>query len=413
MHVLSRVSGALPTQSHAMRTFLCTIFLSISLLLSVSVGWKSLHAGDELTLRSEQQATEKLLVLLNGRVVSGQLSPRVGGYDVVLPAGRMFVSSKQIRFQADNMDDAYLRMRETLPEFTPNTHLELARWCLANNLPSRARREALDALHLDPHQADAQRMLEALVREENRIQRVSHTSITAEQLQRHQIEQRVAPERRSLGGLPETSAREFTHRILPLVSNKCGNSQCHGAGRNTFSILTLRRDPSPAAAEQNLASILNHIDFQNPAQSPVLRATMGNHGGSNQPLFSGQTGGRQAETIRNWVLTVANELAPTESTRHSNAFAASALNLPGGSKDADAASENVESNDGEAFGEHDLSDSERLLDEKFVGDAVISTRHDEFDPDIFNRRYHGKSRSDLKLDQLNRRDSSAPILGTP
>ena len=176
-----------------MRTFLCTIFLSVSLLLSVSVGRSFLHAADELALRSEQQAEEKLLVLLNGRVVSGQLSPRVGGYDVVLPAGRMFVSSQQIRFQADNMDDAYLRMRETLPEFTPNTHLELARWCLANNLPSRARREALDALHLDPHQADAQRMLEALVREENRIQRTSHTSITAEQLQRHQIEQRVAP----------------------------------------------------------------------------------------------------------------------------------------------------------------------------------------------------------------------------
>ena len=311
------------------------------------------------------------------------------------------------------MDDAYLRMRETLPEFTPNTHLELARWCLANNLPSRARREALDALHLDPHQADAQRMLEALVREENRIQRTSHTSITAEQLQRHQIEQRVAPERRSLGGLPESSAREFTHRILPLVSNKCGNSQCHGAGRNTFSILTLRRDPYAAAAEQNLASILNHIDFQNPAQSPVLRATLGNHDGSNQPLFPGQTGGRHAETIRNWVLTVANELAPTESTRRSSTFAATALNWPDEPNRPGPASNSLESNDSKAFNEDDSSDSERMLDEKFVGDAVISTRHDEFDPDVFNRRYHGKSRSDLKLDQLNSRDNSAPILGTP
>lgn len=395
-----------------MRAFLCITFLCLT---SHS---NCLWAFDELLLRDVQNSEEKLLVMTNGRVVSGQLTPRAGGYDVVLPAGRMFVPSKQIRFQADSMDDAYQRMRATLQELTPNTHLDLARWCLANNLQSYARREALDALHLDPHRTDAQRMLESLVRENNRSQHVLTPQMSSEQFQRGQVEQTVAPERRSLGGLPADRAKEFTQRIQPLMTNKCGNARCHGAGRNSFSLVSLRRSATSVASEQNLAAVLNQLDFQNPDQSPLLQATQGLHGGNHQPLFPGQSGGRQVDTLREWVRAVAAELAPTEPAALQNidenkpVEQTSFRTLPddSGVKKSLAIS-NVDEPD--AAGQSSGMAPTFNLDGKFIRDAVVATRYDEFDPDVFNLRYHGRRRSEMLTGLQQSGTNTRPGLGTP
>ena len=395
-----------------MRAFLCLILVCLTSELN------SLQGFDELSLRDVQNSEEKLLVMTNGRVVSGQLTHRTGGYDVALPAGRMFIPEKQIRFQADSMDDAYHRMRGTLAELTPNTHLQLARWCLANNLNAYARREALDALHLDPHRTDAQRMLESLVREQNRKLHVSTPQMTTEQFQRSQLEQSVAPERRSLGGLPADRAKEFTQRIQPLMTNKCGNTRCHGAGRNSFSLVTLRRSANSVSSEQNLAAILNQIDFRNPDQSPVLQATQGLHGGNRQPLFPGQTGGRQLDVLREWVRDVARELAPTELkavhvNHQSNRLAAAPLATISKTSIHDAPNTINSVKQVNALDRSNDTTQTLKLDKKFITDAVAATRDDAFDPDIFNSRHHGRTRSEMQTGLHESNSNTQPVTGTP
>ena len=351
-------------------------------------------SSDELPLREKARDEHTLLVLNSGRVVSGQLTPRTGGYDVQLPAGRMFVASEQVRFQARNMDDAYLRMRSSLRERTPNTHMELARWCLANRMPGKARSEVLDALHLDPYREDAKRMLETLVRE----QQVVSPSVNRQQIPRSggPLVDNVTlntpgmmPERRSLGGLPKSLARTFTQTVQPIVVNKCGNARCHGAGQNTFAVFSIKGGSTSRIAEQNLAAVLNQIDLTNPSRSPILKATMGVHGDNRKLLFSGQSGGRQAEALRKWVAGVAREISPSS--------AGTLGDTEAGRPAAGVATETA--TDSGLPGEETLDTISRhrtVQNRKFVRDAVVATRHDDFDPNIFNRRYHQLTAEDLR-----------------
>ena len=82
------------------------------------------RSDDELVLRNSKSSSNDFIVLRTGRVVRGKLTPRQGGYDIKLPTGRMFVASDQVRFRASTMTDAYQRMRDSLPQLTPETHLE-------------------------------------------------------------------------------------------------------------------------------------------------------------------------------------------------------------------------------------------------------------------------------------------------
>ncbi|MDG1895902.1 MAG: hypothetical protein P8J37_13430 [Fuerstiella sp.] len=352
----------------------------ISLIAFVTLNGTPL-SSDELPLRRNTGQKQTLLVLNSGRVVSGQLTPRTGGYDVQLPAGRMFVGSQQVRLQAHSMDDAYRRMRSSLNEHTPNTHMELAKWCLANKMSTQARSEVLDALHLDPNRDDAKRMLEALMREQHRASTGTDPRQTIQNGHRSYnsvtlVHPSIMPERRSLGGLPKSLAKTFSQTVQPIVVNKCGNARCHGVGQNTFTVFPINGGSTSRIAEQNLAAMLNQIDLENPSQSPLLQATKGNHGNSRRMVFAGQTGGRQAATLRTWVTDVAREISPS-----SAAFETQVDQPTTGTTAADSPTPRALMQS--TPGGHRAAEKET-----FVRDAVVATRHDEFNPELFNQRYH-------------------------
>ena len=351
-------------------------------------------SSDELPLRRNTGKEQTLLVLNSGRVVSGQMTPRTGGYDIQLPAGRMFVGSQQVRFQARNMDDAYRRMRNSLNEHTPNTHMELAKWCLVNKMPEKARSEVLDALHLDPNRDDAQRLLEALVRKQRQTSGHTNRKVvprggsTSDKVTLSHPS--MMPERRSLGGLPKSLARTFTQTVQPIVVNRCGNARCHGARQNSFAVVSIRGGSTSRIAEQNLAAILNQIDMTNPSQSPLLNATRAVHGNSRQLIFPGQSGGRQATALRQWIVDVTREISPStqrESVGAHTGQPASATEIITATDAALPGEETSES----------LNGHRKVQNTAFVRDAVVATRHDDFDPDIFNQRYHESSTLNNRL----------------
>lgn len=330
-----------------------------------------------------------LLVLVDGRVLNGRLTPRPDGYDVQVAAGRMYISSDRVRFIASDLKDAYLRMRSSQSELTPEVHVELARWCLANKLPEEAHRELLDALHLDPYRTDAKRMLATLVDGSGSLGNPSVGSGLTEYPSTRKSSN--APiESRSLAGLSRSVAQEFTRHVQPLMMNKCANGGCHGSGsESSFQLASAHRGSSPMIAERNLAAVLKQIDLTRPSTSPLLVEVEGTHGNLNVPLFRGRIGAQQLEMFRNWVKAAANDIAPDASVEdrvdESGIQLASAIKV---SVDPGTLPHIHNDNTVTPHGRR-LSTAD--TDAKFLAEAVRENANDEFDPSVFNMKFHGRT----------------------
>lgn len=360
--------------------------------------------ADELALRARPKS-DQLLVLRSGRVIRGVLTPRQQGYDIVQPGGRIFVGSEQVHFLADDIEQAWRKLRDSKQELTPDTHLELARWCLDQKLYGRAKQEILDALHLDPYRGDAKRMLAGLVQLENSAgqPRMTQAQKVAQRLREVREHGALAPQRRSLGGLPEDLALQFTRTIQPLLSNKCGNARCHGPGQNDFVVLSIRRGVTPVRSEQNLAALIGQMDFQHPENSPVLQATYGLHGGSRTLLFPGQSGGRLRQKLKDWVQAAAVQMDPalpepapatTEGSESRNPQHSSSRGVPSANRKTVSVESTADGID-PAVAEGTLTQAgyRREQRAKFVHEANVASRHDDFNPDEFNQMVHGRTRS--------------------
>lgn len=340
-----------------------------------------------------------ILVLIDGKVLTGRFLPRPDGYDVQVAGGRLFVESERVRFVAKDLPDAYQRMRGSYAELTPEVHMEMARWCLTNKMTEQARREVLDALNLDPNRGEAQRMLEALMLKES-----ASTSAGSDRpgiTQYPSISQLAGPktESRSLAGLSSTIAQNFTRHIQPLMMNKCANSGCHGGKtQSTFQLVSAHRGSSPSIAEKNLAAVLKQIDLARPSQSAILAVLEEPHGNLNVPLFRGRTGNQQISILRNWVMAAANDIAPDanvekqEAERQIELVSANVSNDASDQSDqSDIASLGMDPDDSMVPHGRKLSTGE--TDSRFLKQAARANAQDAFDPSEFNRRFHGRTTS--------------------
>lgn len=333
-------------------------------------------AADELPLRGSK--SQDLLVLNTGRVVRGHIVPRTNGYDVTVPGGHLFIGSDQVRFRATDMEDAYQKMRDSFVVKTPQTHMRQARWCLDNKLLPQARREVLDALHLDPERLDAKRMLQSLTAAERHIDSIK-TQATTRPADHKQVE------RRSLGGLPSNLAADFAARIQPLVSNKCGNTQCHGGDKSQFQIYNIRRGITAATSEQNLAAIMNQIDLRRPETSPLLQGSETPHGGQTRPLFQGQSGRKQLQALRSWVQEVARDSAP-------GGMDDQAMEGPSVQQISFTEVSTDAQTNPAGFAEDRNQEAAARRRQRVLQEAKQYTRPDAFNPDLFNLKYHGRTR---------------------
>jgi hypothetical protein len=372
---------------------------SATLLFLIAANCRVINAQIDLTKSespNESAVHDTFLVLLDGQIKSGRVTPRPDGYDIQVPGGRIYINSDRVRFAASSLPEAYDRMRESLPELTPANHLGLARWCLSNKLYTQARREVLDALYLDPNREDAKRMLQALEQiGQDRSSPITGTGLTEYP---SQVEiRRPAIESRALAGLNRSVAHSFVRDVQPLLMNKCATSGCHGKGtRSQFELISTHRGSTPAIAERNLAAVLKQVDFSNPASSPLLRIGEQAHGNIAFSPFQGRAGAMQMKTLLDWVEQASYDIAPEAVTAGAdiNAEAPDAIasnirqvsaivNSPGET----AALMTPKNAPGNPHARQLTSDE---TDEKFLRAAKYANRHDAFSPDNFNLRFHGR-----------------------
>ena len=409
MQFNARQSGTLQPARAAAILFVCLASLTVP-------AWRMVAAADG---SPDRAPTQQVLVLITGRVIEGQITPRPDGYDVQLDAGRLFISSDRVRFQASDLPEAYRKLRASLPELTPNRHVELARWCQLNNLHEEARRELLDALAMDPNRMEAKRLLLEVLRQQQADSGAAiagaadsaGNGAASMQSAISAVEQPI--QSRSLGGLSKANAREFVDHVQPIIVNKCSGGGCHMPTHSGFAVFSTRRGTTPLISERNLASVLNHVDLSNPQQSRLLMAGTESHGGSNSPVFRGRAGNAQLQVLLNWVSAVTEDLGPANAVDSNRGKPSSQLlgMLDNSGRDQirqvaanDTSFENADThhaildntandNTGLRMSQgtaipHGSQISTTAMDQKILADVKQLDRKDPFDPQIFNQRYH-------------------------
>ncbi len=275
-------------------------------------------AGDEVTpatltpAKAAAMATapaEKVLLLHNGKIVSGTIKQSSTGYVVVKPEGQMILPFEHVRLEADNLEDAYRQQRNALPDHSAAGHCELARWCLTYGLKDQAQRELQEALRREPGSVTAKNMQQRL---NDQLLATNDLPILKEKNGRYSMLGDVNPVHtlEALGGLPRDVAGDFVSKVQPLLVNRCATAGCHGPGSGQDFELQrtkLGKGSPKSYSERNLAAVLARIDRDRPLNSPLLNKLRGDSKSTATKPTHGGLSPEQAQFLRQWVASLGNK----------------------------------------------------------------------------------------------------------
>ncbi|MCA9240452.1 MAG: hypothetical protein KDA37_09640 [Planctomycetales bacterium] len=303
-------------------------------------------------------APDSWLLLQNGNVMHGRASHEGGRVRLRNEGSEVWLEESEVAAIASSLPSLYQWRRGHLRSPTVGHHLTLAAWCAEQQLYAEASRELLDARTLSPGDPRITAM------ERQIMQLAFPPEPRAAESAPRPRQRRAALSQQELDELPPGALEEFTRHIQPLLVNNCTTSGCHLPG--TPGRFHLNRDLLHGLANRdstlaNLASVSAAIEFEQPAQSVLLRAIQQSHAGREGPAFSG----RQAELgkrLEEWVLAMADHQPASDTATHPAA----------GHRGSFA-----------------------RLREQLERDQLLSNNkptrspqgfRDEFDPEIFNRR---------------------------
>lgn len=248
-----------------------------------------------------QPTPPTMLVLFDGRIVRGRISEVPGGYRVDNSQLHQVIAYEHVRLAASSLEEAYRTQRDALQKPTASDHMQLARWCVANKLYTQATEQVAAALKLEPNRGEARKLLQEIAAAQpEQVPRPDHGKQSAD---------RPIGELSSMG-ITLKSQAEFMRRVQPILVNRCGNASCHGsASQNHLKLAYVRtgRRQQRLETENNLSAILAQIDVMHPQQSPLLTVPLDGESQSHRRAFSGRAGKSQVVALREWVHTVAHE----------------------------------------------------------------------------------------------------------
>lgn len=353
------------------------------------------RADDAIPPGEAQTATEGVLVMRTGTIVTGKIVRTGNLYEVQGTSGNWAVPEDLVKLRCASIAEAYQKLHESAKKQNDaNAHLMLAKWCLTNDLNREARQELLDALALEPDREDAKRLLRNVDETIEGKKEPGPTARREEPSRTSRAAPSSAADAVSLGGLSRDNALQFSRRIQPLLVNNCTAAGCHGRDSDTgFRLQKVMpgKDANRHATERNLAKVLEFIDLKKPKASPVLTVPQGQHGRRGRPVFVGQRGDEQFAELQKWITSVAGEEAARERRITVESRRKAAIETVSASE-----SKTVPSNPGSANRSSDAFPApKRSVPE--VGDSKLprqaplpAGRGDPFDPAAFNR---GSSRS--------------------
>lgn len=357
--------------------------LGICAVLALLLGW-SVVRSDE----SDDAPKEQVLILQNSQLLKGTVSRSPNGYVVEHPGGRLVVPFDEVRVVGKDLKDAFRRLTESFENPTAATHYALALWSQSHHLKEESRAQLVMALDRDADHEAARNMLKRLD-EQATAERKRAAAAKPPRPKLRVVGGIELPEIESLAGLSRGTAAQFSSRIQPLVINKCGQASCHGPNSESGFRLEQARGTGPGSrvyTERNLAEIMKQIDQSNPQQSLLLTAPARSHGGLNKAIFHGRAGEIQLQLLKDWVRTASAEWAhDTKAAKKRPSAVAQQPKFPPSPSPQMSVEDETEPSETAPLASVGKPAAAEVPDDETDPDA-----EDAFDPEVFNRRYHGQ-----------------------
>jgi hypothetical protein len=357
-------------------------------------------------------AQQRVLILRDGGVLTGELRQEGERYLVKRGSLEVQVRLANVLLVATSMDDAYEQRRRSLGQGNTTAHLQLAEWCLRFNLIEQAAAELAAAEKIEPHNG----MLTLLTRRLELGRQRAHNPPPAKTPTKTEnpAEIELISAEANVGELPEGAVELFTRRVQPVLVNNCSTAGCHDAGgeqkfqldRSLLHGLANRR-----STMRNLAATLELVDRRQPQLSPLITVPRQTHGGMEQPVF----GPRHEAALRHlveWVVLVTRSTSqPREKELPTDGVQTPATNEAGPDPLAppnSRVSRTLNTNEVEHAALFDAELAEFELTQpreqriQFGAQQPIRWQpRDEFDPELFNRKYSPASDGEPVADELS------------
>ncbi len=255
---------------------------------------------------SPQQPQEGVLLLKHGTTLSGFITPAGDRYIVLLgESGEARVPTSDVVAVVSSLEAAYQYKRSKLDDRLA-ARIELAQWCLQQEMPARAADQLLAA----ERRFGRQPQLESI---HLRLLAIATTPSTRSPIDDSAAIAKVSFEE-VLSKLPSDTMDSFNSTVQPLLLNRCASGGCHNM-RGTSEYILFRPFVGQATTrrltERNLQATLAYVDRNSPLESILLSKAGVAHGGAATAAIE-EREQKQYELLSEWIRGLGAKPRPFE-----------------------------------------------------------------------------------------------------
>jgi hypothetical protein len=355
----------------------------ISVLLAIPL---TCLADDNIPPSGNNAPANQLVFLRNGGVFEGQITKQDNSYLVKLSNGQVRIRAADVEMICPDLMEAYRRKKALAQGGNVQNHLQLADWCLRQGLKTQAAEELAAAEAVAPRHPGIQLLKRKLKTADS--PETSRTGCQPVPRAATGVQPALAapPSEeldRMIRGLPPKTVEQFAKSVQPLLLNNCTAGGCHGPQSTTkLRLLRLSQDQlaSRRLTQRNLYMVLQYIDRENPAASPLLKIPAGPHGTTKAAIFN-EHQADQYRKIVDWVMqfdpgAAAEASPPPFAKAPADKVVPAVHEEPAAESDAPVPPATPL--------KRQAKHSPKI---KRGADLPQFSPKDEFDPDLFNRRY--------------------------
>ncbi|MBA2117277.1 hypothetical protein [Bremerella alba] len=349
-----------------------------------------------------------VLVLTNGNAMQGQITQEGEFYSLAINEDSVIrLPAERVAFASKSIEEAYLRQKAQVGTTTLSDHVELANWCLGLELWEEAAYHHAIALRSGPDHPEVirlGRLYQVKLNERNNLGKVETVQYSLPVTQPERMLDEVENDQPDPSLSPQV-VRYYTSTIQPIMLNSCAASRCHAENsENAFRLVEFEnvRSIPQRMTVRNMNAALHFIDYEQAQKSQLLVKSSTRHGDGNAPNLSPE----QLRAIQAWVYAASRGPRPQRNHIDSSIVPASfnapssvpkALADPGPamSKPLPSTPPNpiFGGNANAAMGGRERP--YRSPPQKGVPEKVKPETRDEFDPELFNRKFHSNREEPL------------------
>lgn len=259
-----------------------------------------------------------VVVLKSGTVLRGR-GTNLGEKIAVelVDGGEMKLAKDKVDVIADSLDDAYLQRREKLLPDNVLSQLNLAYWCLEQDMKTEARLHLKEAKKIDSSHPGISR-LQRKIAEHTRAREEEQSDKPVEappaedlkDLLKKRMEAARMSSRAESGEVSPATKVRFNKDVLPILLGSCAASKCHGPNSpNEFRLVrsSAHSDNHMVLVKRNLQTVVSRLDLEAPDESPLLEMAVTAHAsGVKSPALG--ISSREFSVLVDWVIAATDDL---------------------------------------------------------------------------------------------------------